>query len=91
MKMLDLAEVLGEDTWQSASLKVSGSNEVVVDNALILKHRMLDARLIKDCGTPGSEAAGWLSLRTTSFCNSALQPYWPRYGGCARGFGSYDR
>ena len=56
--MVDLADCLVEDTWQSNGLKGSGSNDIVVDNVLIPKHRMLDARLTKGCGTPGSEAAG---------------------------------
>ena len=44
-----------EDTWFATGLAGTGSNDVIVDDALIPDHRTLDAGSLKGGPTPGSE------------------------------------
>ena len=56
--MVDLADCTVEDTWHSNGLTGSGSNDILVENVLVPKHRILDAKQTKGSDTPGSIAAG---------------------------------
>jgi alkylation response protein AidB-like acyl-CoA dehydrogenase len=45
-----------EDTWRSVGLAATGSNDIVVSDALVPQHRMLDVIATRDGRAPGAEA-----------------------------------
>jgi alkylation response protein AidB-like acyl-CoA dehydrogenase len=45
-----------EDTWNVVGLAATGSNDVVVKDAFVPEHRMLDVMLTREGRTPGAEA-----------------------------------
>ncbi|HEY2135974.1 MAG TPA: acyl-CoA dehydrogenase family protein [Xanthobacteraceae bacterium] len=45
-----------EDTWRSVGLAASGSNDIVIADALVPPHRMLDVAATRDGSAPGAEA-----------------------------------
>jgi len=54
--MVDLADCKVEDAWNSAGLSASGSNDIVVEGAVIPPHRAIRVRDLRGDATPGSEA-----------------------------------
>jgi len=56
-----------EDTWHSVGLAASGSNDIVVADALVPPHRMLDVIATRDGGAPGAEANGHYLYRVPLF------------------------
>ncbi len=45
-----------EDTWRTVGLAATGSNDIVISNALVPQHRMLDVIATRDGRAPGAEA-----------------------------------
>jgi len=45
-----------EDTWRTVGLAATGSNDIVVSDALVPAHRMLDVIATRDGRAPGAEA-----------------------------------
>lgn len=56
--LVDLAACKVEDAWNSAGLAATGSNDIVVDNAVIPPHRMMRVLDLRGDATPGSDAHG---------------------------------
>src|ERR1700722_11601680 len=56
-----------EDTWHAVGLAASGSNDVVVADALVPPHRMLDVIATRDGGAPGAEANAHYLYRVPLF------------------------
>lgn len=54
--LVDLAECRVEDAWNSAGLAATGSNDIVVDGAVIPPHRMMRVLELRGEATPGSDA-----------------------------------
>lgn len=82
--MVDLADCRIEDTWHSNGLTGSGSNDIVVDDVLVPKHRLLDAKTTKGQGTPGSAAGGGYLYRLPMLAISPFNLIGPAMGA-ARG------
>ncbi len=83
--MVDLADCIVEDTWHSNGLTGSGSNDILVDQVLVPKHRMLDTKVTRGFETPGSVAAGGSYLyRLPLFAISPFNLIGPAMGA-ARG------
>lgn len=53
--LLDLRECRVEDTWNSAGLAGTGSNDIVADGVHIPPHRMMRAMALRGEGSPGSD------------------------------------
>ncbi len=45
-----------EDTWNVVGLAATGSNDVVVEDAFVPDHRLLDVMTTREGGTPGAQA-----------------------------------
>src|SRR5262249_60817899 len=45
-----------EDTWRTVGLAATGSNDIVIADALVPPHRMLDVIATRDGRAPGAEA-----------------------------------
>jgi alkylation response protein AidB-like acyl-CoA dehydrogenase len=56
-----------EDTWHSVGLAASGSNDIVVADALVPAHRMLDVIATRDGRAPGAEANAHYLYRVPLF------------------------
>lgn len=54
--LVDLAECRVEDAWNSAGLSATGSNDIVVEKAVIPPHRMMRVLDLRGDATPGSDA-----------------------------------
>lgn len=54
--LVDLANCKVEDAWNSAGLAATGSNDIVVESAVIPPHRMMRVLDLRGDATPGSEA-----------------------------------
>ena len=54
--LVDLAECRVEDSWNSAGLAATGSNDIVVESAVIPPHRMMRVLELRGDATPGSDA-----------------------------------
>jgi alkylation response protein AidB-like acyl-CoA dehydrogenase len=53
---LHRAQYAIEDTWNVVGLAGTGSNDIVVDDAFVPEHRLLDVRLTRDGRAPGAQA-----------------------------------
>ena len=56
-----------EDTWHAVGLAASGSNDIVVADALVPPHRMLDVIATRDGSAPGAEANAHYLYRVPLF------------------------
>lgn len=54
--LVDLAECRVENAWNSAGLAATGSNDIVVESAVIPPHRMMQVLELRGDTTPGSDA-----------------------------------
>ncbi len=54
--LVDLAECRVENAWNSAGLAATGSNDIVVESAVIPPHRMMRVLELRGDTTPGSDA-----------------------------------
>jgi alkylation response protein AidB-like acyl-CoA dehydrogenase len=54
--LLDRSQYAIEDTWNVVGLAATGSNDIVVKDALVPAHRMLDVMSTRDGKTPGAIA-----------------------------------
>lgn len=54
--LVDLANCTPEDTWNSAGLAATGSNDIIVDQATIPSHRMMRIMDLRGDEPPGSVA-----------------------------------
>jgi alkylation response protein AidB-like acyl-CoA dehydrogenase len=52
---LDRAQYVIEDTWHVVGLAATGSNDVVVADAFVPEHRMLDVMQTREARTPGGQ------------------------------------
>ena len=65
--MVDLAHCKVEDAWNSAGLTASGSNDIVVESAVIPPYRMMRVRDLRGEATPGSDTHGSYLYRLPLF------------------------
>lgn len=65
--IVDLAHCKVEDAWNSAGLSASGSNDIVVERAVIPPHRRMRVRDLRGEATPGSDTHGSYLYRLPLF------------------------
>ena len=82
--MVDLAHCKVEDAWNSAGLTASGSNDIVVESAVIPPHRMMRVRDLRGEATPGSDTHGSYLYRLPLFAVFPFNIIGPALGA-ARG------
>ena len=82
--MVDLAHCKVEDAWNSAGLTASGSNDIVVERAVIPPHRMMRVRDLRGEATPGSDTHGSYLYRLPLFAVFPFNIIGPALGA-ARG------
>lgn len=82
--LVDLAECRVEDAWNSAGLAATGSNDIVVDSAVIPPHRAMRVLDLRGDATPGSEAHGSYLYRLPLFAVFPFNIIGPALGA-ARG------
>ena len=82
--MVDLAHCKVEDTWNSAGLTASGSNDIVVESAVIPPYRMMRVRDLRGEATPGSDTHGSYLYRLPLFAVFPFNIIGPALGA-ARG------
>ena len=82
--MVDLAHCKVEDAWNSAGLTASGSNDIVVESAVIPPYRMMRVRDLRGEATPGSDTHGSYLYRLPLFAVFPFNIIGPALGA-ARG------
>ena len=82
--IVDLAHCKVEDAWNSAGLSASGSNDIVVERAVIPPHRMMRVRDLRGEATPGSDTHGSYLYRLPLFAVFPFNIIGPALGA-ARG------
>lgn len=82
--LVDLAECRVEDAWNSAGLSATGSNDIVVEKAVIPPHRMMRVLDLRGDATPGSDAHGSYLYRLPLFAVFPFNIIGPALGA-ARG------
>ncbi len=82
--IVDLAHCKVEDAWNSAGLSASGSNDIVVERAVIPPHRRMRVRDLRGEATPGSDTHGSYLYRLPLFAVFPFNIIGPALGA-ARG------
>ena len=82
--LVDLADCRVEDTWNSAGLAATGSNDIVVDNVDVPPHRIMRVLDMRGEETPGSAVNGSYLYRLPLFAVFPFNIVGPALGA-ARG------